>query len=173
MLAPHFKDEIAGLQKWSFQQVVTFFGAVFFIVTHIYRQTMYILQNDCSQMSFLAARRLQTFYTAVKCLLLISRMRLPAYRVTEMAFLAGFDLFWRSFLLRLIFMGKQSTFCKKLSPDVFYLLQGGSKHFTRPFRRVPIAYSIDKSKSQESVEQGNQLHHWVYNHSIEIYFKSK
>ena len=61
MLAPHFKDEIANLQKWLFLAGFDLFWCSFFIVTHIYRQTMYILQNDCSQMSFLAARRLQTF----------------------------------------------------------------------------------------------------------------
>ena len=60
MLAPHFKDEIAGLQKWLF--------------------------------------------------------------------LAGFDLFWCSFLLWPIFMGKPCIFCKKkLSPDVFSRPRGGSK----------------------------------------------
>ena len=42
MLAPHFKDEIAGLQKWPFLQFFTFFCAVFFycdsylLANHVY-----------------------------------------------------------------------------------------------------------------------------------------
>ena len=52
MLAPHYEDEIAGLQKCRFLQFFTFFCAVFFIVTHIYWQTMYILQKNCPQMSY-------------------------------------------------------------------------------------------------------------------------
>ena len=48
MLAPHFKDEIASRQKWPFLAGFDLFGAVFFIVTHIYGQTMHILQKKLS-----------------------------------------------------------------------------------------------------------------------------
>ena len=47
MLAPHFKDEIAGLQKWLFLAGFDLFWCSFFIVTHIYGQTMYILRKNC------------------------------------------------------------------------------------------------------------------------------
>ena len=58
MLAPHFKDEIASLQKLPFLAGFwPFFGAVFFIMTHIYRQTKYILQKNCPQMSFPGCRK--------------------------------------------------------------------------------------------------------------------
>ena len=43
-------------------------------------------------------------------------------------------------------------FATTLSPDVFSWLQGGPRHFTPLLWRIPTAYSIDKSKSQESVE---------------------
>ena len=40
-----------------FSRFLTFFGAVFFIMTHIYRQTKYILQKNCPQMSFPGCRK--------------------------------------------------------------------------------------------------------------------
>ena len=63
MLAPHFKDEIAGLQKWLFLAGFDLFWCSFFIVTHIYGQTMYILQKNVPRCHFLAAGRPQTFHT--------------------------------------------------------------------------------------------------------------
>ena len=58
MLAPHFKDEIASLQKWPFLAGFwPFLEQFFFIMTHIYRQTKYILQKNCPQMSFPGCRK--------------------------------------------------------------------------------------------------------------------
>ena len=48
-LAPHFEDEIAGLQKWPF---LAGFGLFWTHVTNLYGQTMYILQKNRLQMSF-------------------------------------------------------------------------------------------------------------------------
>jgi len=57
MLAPHFKDEIASLQKWPFLAgFLPFLGQFFFIMTHKYGQTKYILQKKCPQMSFSGCR---------------------------------------------------------------------------------------------------------------------
>ena len=57
-LEAKFEDEIDGLQKWPFLVLFfTLFGAVFFIVTHIYEQTKYILQKkNCPQMSLPGCR---------------------------------------------------------------------------------------------------------------------
>ena len=52
MLAPHFKDEIAGLQKWLFLAGFDLFWCSFFIVTLIYGQTMYILQKKMAPYVF-------------------------------------------------------------------------------------------------------------------------
>ena len=67
-------------------------------------------------------------------------------RGTQCPFLAGFWPFYSSFY-------RQTKYIlQKMSPDIFSWSQGGSKHLIPTFWRVPTAYSIDKSKSQESVE---------------------
>ena len=74
MLAPHFKDEIAGLQKWLFLAGFDLFWCSFFIVTHIYGQTIHILQKNCPQMSFPGRKEGPNILHG------ISRMRLVACR---------------------------------------------------------------------------------------------
>ena len=67
MVAPHFKDEIAGLQKWP--AGFGLFWCSFFVVSHIYGKTMYVLQKNCPQMSFPGCREAPniflTFFGAV------------------------------------------------------------------------------------------------------------
>ena len=48
MFAPHYKDKIAGLQQWPFLAGFWPFRRSFFIVTHIYEQTLYILKQKLS-----------------------------------------------------------------------------------------------------------------------------
>ena len=64
MLAPHFEDEIAGLQKWPFLASFWPFLAQFiFIVTHNYGQTTYVFSKRIvPRILFMATGRLQTFY---------------------------------------------------------------------------------------------------------------
>ena len=45
-LEAKFEDEIDGLQKWPFLVFFYLFLVQFFIVTHIYWQTMYISQKN-------------------------------------------------------------------------------------------------------------------------------
>ena len=57
MLAPHFKDEIASLHKWPFLACFwPFLEQFFFVMTHIYGQTKYILQKNCPHISFPCCR---------------------------------------------------------------------------------------------------------------------
>ena len=56
MPAPHFKDEIASLHKCPFLAGFGLFWCSFFVVSHIYGKTMYVLQKNCPQMSFPGCR---------------------------------------------------------------------------------------------------------------------
>ena len=62
-----------------FSRFLTFFDAVFYFDLCLLANHVYVAKN-IPRCLFLAAGRLRTFYTAVKCLLPISRLRLPACR---------------------------------------------------------------------------------------------
>ena len=88
MLAPHFKDEIAGLQKWLFLAGFDLFWCSFFIVTHIYGQTKYILQNNCPQMSFPGCREAPNILHGGK--MLAPHFKDEIASLQKWPFLAGF-----------------------------------------------------------------------------------
>ena len=119
MLAPHFKDEIVGLQKWLFLAGFWPFLCSFLLwLKFMGKPCTFCNKKIVPRCLFLAAGRLKTLDTAVKCLLLISRMRLPAW---EMAVLSRFVSFLGAvFLLWLIFMGKPIAFCKKKCPQMSF-----------------------------------------------------
>ena len=59
--APHYEDEIAGLQKRPFLAGFWLFWMQFFLhATHLYGQTVYILQKNCLQMSFPGSKHFNT-----------------------------------------------------------------------------------------------------------------
>ena len=53
MLASHFRDEIAGLQKWSFLAGFNLFWCSFFYCdTYLWANYVYFAKKNCPQMSF-------------------------------------------------------------------------------------------------------------------------
>ena len=53
MLAPHFKDEIAGLQKWLFLTGFDLFWCSFFYCdSHLWANHSYLAKKNCPQMTF-------------------------------------------------------------------------------------------------------------------------
>ena len=88
MLAPHFKDEIAGLQKWLFLAGFDLLQCSFFIVTHIYGQTMYILQKKWPQTSFPGGKEAPNILHGGK--MLAPRFKDEIASLQKLPFLAGF-----------------------------------------------------------------------------------
>ena len=132
----------------------------FFIVTHIYGQTMYILQKNCPQTSFPGGKEAPNILHSGK--MLAPHFKDEIASLQKLPFLAGFWPFLEQFfLLWLIFIGKQSTFCKKNCPQMsFPGCRKAPNIFHPPFERSPPPTQLTKSKSQESVEYGNQLTNW-------------
>ena len=118
MLAPHFKDEIAGLQKWLFLAGFDLFWCSFFIVTHIYGQTMYILQKNCPQTSFPGGKEAPNILHGGK--MLDPHFEDEIVSLQKWTFLSCFDLFWRSFFFVTHMFGQTMNILQKDCPQMSF-----------------------------------------------------
>ena len=96
---------------------------------------VYFAKKIVPRRLFLAARRLQTFYTVVKCLLLISRMRLPACR--NCRFSRFLTFFWSSFFIMTHIYRQTKYILQKNCPQMSFPGRGEAPNIWHPLLKGP------------------------------------